>query len=224
MTPMAISVGLALELAADGGAAVGMSWPAVTSYRELSRISPVPGSLALVGGDSVKVDLVAGYTKVLKMFQLPPAPKSASKAAGELVGAPPGTTAPNAPASMSTAFGCALAAASTPCSFATAARVGPTSTVTKGGGAELRWRNCCRRVEYIVSVDYAAGGRFDRLSFKTNLNRVLGPYGGGGFNGSYAVTPGERLGCMAGRSGSAIRPTHVLVDRIELTRDAGRLA
>lgn len=66
------SVGLALELAADGGAAVGMTWPAVTNLKDLSKISPVPGiSLALVGGDSVKVDLVAGYTKVLKVVQLP---------------------------------------------------------------------------------------------------------------------------------------------------------
>jgi hypothetical protein len=66
------SVGLALELAADGGAAVGMSWPAVTSIKDLSRISPVPGiGLALVGGDSIKVDLVAGYTKVIKGFQMP---------------------------------------------------------------------------------------------------------------------------------------------------------
>ncbi len=67
------SVGLAFELAADGGAAVGLSWAAVTNVKDLSKISPTPGiSIALVGGDSVKVDLVAGYTKVLTTMQMSP--------------------------------------------------------------------------------------------------------------------------------------------------------
>ena len=67
------SVGLAFELAADGGAAIGLSWSAVTNFKDLNKISPIPGiSIALVGGDSVKVDLVGGYTKVLTTMQIAP--------------------------------------------------------------------------------------------------------------------------------------------------------
>ena len=59
--------------------------------------------------------------------------------------------------------------------------------------------------EYIVSVSYASGSRIDSLSFKTNTGRTFGPYGGHGSNNrTYTVTPGEKLGCMSGRSGSSI--------------------
>lgn len=58
--------------------------------------------------------------------------------------------------------------------------------------------------EYFVRVDYAAGSRVDKLQFTTNLGRVFGPWGGGSFNGSYTVTPGQKLGCMFGRAGGAI--------------------
>lgn len=197
------SVGLALELAADGGAAVGMSWPAVTNFRDLNKISPVPGlSLALVGGDSVKVDLVAGYTKVLKLFQLPPAPKSASKAAGGGGGTAWDDSAKCAGQHVN-GFRLRSGGSIDTVQFRYGSKGWADVHGYQGGGA-FPVEELLPAGEYIVSVDYAAGGRFDRLSFKTNLNRVLGPYGGGGFNGSYAVTPGERLGCMAGRSGSAI--------------------
>lgn len=58
--------------------------------------------------------------------------------------------------------------------------------------------------EYIVQVDYRSGSRVDSLGFKTNLGKTYGPYGGkGGSSARYAVTPGEKLGCMAGRSGKS---------------------
>jgi hypothetical protein len=59
--------------------------------------------------------------------------------------------------------------------------------------------------EYIVRVDYRSGERVDAISFKTNKGKVYGPYGGGGGTaGAFPVTPGEKLGCMAGRAGSSI--------------------
>lgn len=58
--------------------------------------------------------------------------------------------------------------------------------------------------EYIVRVDYRSGDRVDQLSFRTNRGKTYGPYGGdGGSPGTYTVTPGEKLGCMAGRSGKS---------------------
>ena len=58
--------------------------------------------------------------------------------------------------------------------------------------------------EYIVQVDYRSGSRIDNISFKTNLGKTYGPYGGGGGSpATYKVTPGEKLGCMRGRSGSS---------------------
>lgn len=59
--------------------------------------------------------------------------------------------------------------------------------------------------EYLVRVDYRSGGALDSISFVTNTGKTYGPYGGsGGSPGSYSVTPGERIGCMRGRSGSSI--------------------
>jgi len=59
--------------------------------------------------------------------------------------------------------------------------------------------------EYIVRVDYRSGARLDNVAFITNRGRKYGPYGGGGGGpASYNVTPGEKLGCMSGRSGSTI--------------------
>jgi hypothetical protein len=59
--------------------------------------------------------------------------------------------------------------------------------------------------EYIVRVDYRSGSMVDNIAFITNRGRAFGPYGGGGGTwGSYSVTPGEKLGCIAGRAGSSI--------------------
>lgn len=59
--------------------------------------------------------------------------------------------------------------------------------------------------EYLVRVDYRSGSALDSISFVTNTGKTYGPYGGsGGSPGSYSVTPGERIGCMRGRSGSSI--------------------
>jgi hypothetical protein len=45
----------------------------------------------------------------------------------------------------------------------------------------------------------------DAVAFVTNRGKNYGQYGGGGGGaGSYSVTPGEKLGCMAGRSGSEV--------------------
>lgn len=59
--------------------------------------------------------------------------------------------------------------------------------------------------EYIVRVDYRNGSRIDNIRFTTNNGKTYGPYGGGGgSSATYTVTPGEKLGCMAGRAGSSI--------------------
>lgn len=59
--------------------------------------------------------------------------------------------------------------------------------------------------EYIVQVDYRGGKQIDSLSFKTNTGKTYGPYGGtGGTPGTYKVTTGEKLACMAGRAGASI--------------------
>jgi hypothetical protein len=59
--------------------------------------------------------------------------------------------------------------------------------------------------EYIVRVDYRSGSSMDAVTFVTNTGKSYGRYGGGGGSAySYAVTPGEKLGCMAGRSGDEI--------------------
>jgi hypothetical protein len=51
---------------------------------------------------------------------------------------------------------------------------------------------------------YSTGDRIDSLSFTTNTGITHGPFGGsGGSSGRYTVTPGAKLGCMAGRSGSS---------------------
>jgi hypothetical protein len=56
--------------------------------------------------------------------------------------------------------------------------------------------------EYVVRVGHRSGSLVDGLSFTTNRGRSFGPYGGGGGSpGTYEVTPGEKLGCMQGRSG-----------------------
>jgi hypothetical protein len=72
----------------------------------------------------------------------------------------------------------------------------------QGGSAPFTTDVTLAKDEYIVRVDYRSGGRIDSLSFRTNRGKTYGPYGGnGGSSGRYSVTPGEKLGCMAGRSG-----------------------
>lgn len=197
------SVGLALELAADGGAAVGMSWPAVTNYRDLSKISPYPGvSIALVGGDSIKVDLVAGYTKILKAFQIPPAPRSGSKSAGGGGGSDwndSGACADQHVNGFRLRYGGSVDAVQ----FSYGSKGWAAS---HGYASNAAWPVdvSLPTGEYIVQVDYASGGRVDSLTFTTSQGRTYGPYGRGRNNGSYTVTPGERLGCMSGRAGSSV--------------------
>lgn len=197
------SVGLALELAADGGAAVGMSWPAVTNYRDLSKISPYPGlSIALVGGDSIKVDLVAGYTKILKTFQIPPAPQSGAKTAGGGGGNgwnDSGTCAGQYVSGFRLRYGRSVDAVQF--SYGTGGWAD-----SHGFSSSSAWpvEVTLPTGEYVVQVDYAAGTRVDNLYFKTNLGNAYGPYGNGGHTDSYMVTPGERLGCMAGHAGSSV--------------------
>lgn len=197
------SVGLALELAVDGGASVGMSWPAVTNYSDLSKISPTPGlSIALVGGDSIKVDLVAGYTKVLRTIQIPGAPISAAKNAGGGGGNgwdDNATCAGQYVSGFRLRYGKSVDAVQ----FSYGTRGWADS---HGYSSSSAWpvEVSLPTGEYVVQVDYAAGTRVDNLYFKTNLGNAYGPYGNGGHTDSYMVTPGERLGCMSGRSGSSV--------------------
>lgn len=59
--------------------------------------------------------------------------------------------------------------------------------------------------QYIVRVDYRGGGSMDAVGFTTNKGTSYGPFGGGGGSaGTYTVTPGQKLGCMTGRSGDEV--------------------
>lgn len=72
-----------------------------------------------------------------------------------------------------------------------------------GGNKSPHTEHTLAAGEYVVGVDYRSGGEVDAISFRTNRGRTYGPYGGGGGSpGSYDVTPGQKLGCMQGRSGA----------------------
>jgi hypothetical protein len=58
--------------------------------------------------------------------------------------------------------------------------------------------------EYVVRVDYRSDDEVRSVTFYTNTGRSFAYGGGGGSPGTYNVTPGQKLGCMAGRSGSRI--------------------
>lgn len=59
--------------------------------------------------------------------------------------------------------------------------------------------------DYIVRVDFRSGARIDAVTFKTKLGKTYGPYGGGGGTArTFKVIPGEKLGCMSGRSGASV--------------------
>lgn len=77
----------------------------------------------------------------------------------------------------------------------------PSRGGSKGFNAEVNLAGG----EYFTRVEFRGGDRVDSVTFFSNLGRVYGPFGGGGAGlGTYTVTPGEKLGCMAGRSGKAI--------------------
>lgn len=59
--------------------------------------------------------------------------------------------------------------------------------------------------QFFKAVQYRSGGSMDAIGFIANTGTSYGLFGGGG--GSlhvYNVTPGEKLGCMAGRSGDEV--------------------
>lgn len=59
--------------------------------------------------------------------------------------------------------------------------------------------------EYIVKVDLRSADRVDKVAFTSNLGKTYGPYGGGDPNPAvFTANPGDRLGCMRGRSGNSI--------------------
>ena len=58
--------------------------------------------------------------------------------------------------------------------------------------------------EHFTEIRVGAGSRVDNITFYTNKGRKFGPYGGGQPNSGYKAEPGESIGCMAGRSGSAV--------------------
>ena len=170
---------------------------------DLSKISPYPGlAIALVGGDSVKVDLVAGYTKVLKIIQIPPAPVSAPKTAG---GGGGNTWDDSSQCGGQYVNGFRLR-------YGGSVDAVQFSYGTKGwadvhgftGNPNWQADVSLPAGEYITAVNYAAGNMFNNVTFTSNLGRNFGPYGRGGTTGTYTVTPGERLGCMSGRSGSSV--------------------
>ncbi len=75
----------------------------------------------------------------------------------------------------------------------------------KGGSGAYDHEVTLKGDDYIVRVDYRAGSRVDSLSFTTNKGKTYGPYGGGGGSpGTFRVTSGQKLGCMAGQSGAGV--------------------
>lgn len=58
--------------------------------------------------------------------------------------------------------------------------------------------------EFFIQASFAAGSMVDQLWFYTNRGRAFGPYGGGRITNGYAPLGGQAVGCMAGRSGTAI--------------------
>ena len=59
--------------------------------------------------------------------------------------------------------------------------------------------------EFITRVEYRSGNVIDAVTFISNKGRRYGPYGGGGGGaGTYQASPGQKLGCMAGRAGKLI--------------------
>lgn len=55
--------------------------------------------------------------------------------------------------------------------------------------------------EYVVRVSYRGSDEVEGVIFYTNTGRTHGNYGSSKMNGEYKVTPGQKLGCMSGRSG-----------------------
>ena len=55
--------------------------------------------------------------------------------------------------------------------------------------------------EYVVRVSYRGSDEVEGIIFYTNTGRTHGNYGSSKMNGEYKVTPGQKLGCMSGRSG-----------------------
>lgn len=55
--------------------------------------------------------------------------------------------------------------------------------------------------EYVVRVSYRGSDEVEGIIFYTNKGRTHGNYGSSKMNGEYKVTPGQKLGCMSGRSG-----------------------
>ncbi len=55
--------------------------------------------------------------------------------------------------------------------------------------------------EYVVRVSYRGSSEVEGVIFYTNKGRTHGNYGSSKMNGEYKVTPGQKLGCMSGRSG-----------------------
>lgn len=56
--------------------------------------------------------------------------------------------------------------------------------------------------EYVVRVSYRGSSEVEGIIFYTNTGRTHGNYGSSKMNGEYKVTPGQKLGCMSGRSGA----------------------
>ena len=55
--------------------------------------------------------------------------------------------------------------------------------------------------EYVERVSFRGSSEVEGVIFYTNKGRTHGNYGSSKMNGEYKVTPGQKLGCMSGRSG-----------------------
>ena len=200
------SVGLALELALEGGAGVGVSWGVGA---DITKISPVPGlSLAFVGGASIKADLVGGYGSVVQKIQMPVVSTSNNsvKPKDSTVGGGGGT-----------AWDDSGICVDAPISAFRLLYNGSIDAVQFGyknrGWAPVHGYQTSKFTvevvglpsdELFTEVHVGAGSRVDNLTFYTNKGRKFGPYGGGQSNGSFKAESGGSIGCMAGRSGSSV--------------------
>lgn len=196
------SVGLAVELALEGGAGVGMSWGVGL---DITKISPVPGlSLALVGGVSVKADLVGGYTWIVQKFQIPPAPNT-TKTIGSN-GGTPWTDSPKCIGQLVTGFRVNHGNKIDGIQF----KYGSRGWAEPHGKGPFPVEVLLAPGEYINNIAQHAGRTVETLIFSTNFNHSRGPYGKGKFDPSYLTPTGEGLSCVSGRSGD-------LVDQLTFT-------
>lgn len=70
-----------------------------------------------------------------------------------------------------------------------------------GGNKQFKEEILLAADEYVERVSFRGSSEVEGVIFYTNKGRTHGNYGSSKMNGEYKVTPGQKLGCMSGRSG-----------------------